>query len=56
MDAGGFFSTGVDSSVTTLGVAPDSVTTDTYDVRVANLGSTSDIAVGELNANISGTL
>lgn len=44
---------GVSKSLTALGVDGNLESGDTFDVRVANLGSTSDIDVGELNAQIS---
>jgi len=39
----------VGTPTTSLGICPDCVTGSTYDIRVANLDSTDDIDVGELN-------
>jgi len=44
---------GVAKSITAIGAVGDIDTGDTYDVRLANLDSTTDIDVGELNAQIS---
>ena len=44
---------GVDVPGISIGVCSDCQTGSEYDVRIANLGSTTDIQVGELNVNIT---
>jgi len=39
----------VGQSTSSVGICPDCTTDDTYDIRVANLDSTGDIDVGEMN-------
>lgn len=44
---------GIAKTITASGVDGDMETNDAFDVRVANLGSTTNITVGELNAKIT---
>lgn len=44
---------GIDKQLTTVGIVEDFTTGDTVDVRVANLDSTTDITVADLNTQLS---
>lgn len=45
---------GIDKSVAISGICPSCDTGNVYDVRLANLDSTTDITVSEMSATLSG--
>jgi len=50
------FVSGIGSAVTSAGVCPNCATNSTYDLRVANLGSDTDIDIAEMNMNMNASL